>query len=321
MRLLLNYGAGPLLFLLIAFSIYQQLRSQPDLSRHWQMLRQEAENRGLQWLAAVVGLMVINWGIESLKWHKLISHVMKVSYRRAFLSVLAGVSFTMLTPNRMGEFLGRVLYLPDGSRVRSATLTLIGSMSQLIITMVAGCAGILWLRSTEAAQAAWPGLLMNVLLFGTTGVMTGLIIIYFNIGWAMRIAEKWPPAARYVPFIHAIGEIGMSELFKILALSALRYFVFLLQYWLVFTYLGLALVWSDLVSATAVMFLILAVVPTISLAELGIRGKVSLFVFSLFVSDSLGILVSTALIWLINIILPAVAGSLMMLGVKLFGKD
>ena len=91
--------------------------------------------------------------------------------------------------------------------------------------------------------------------------------------------------------------------------------------WLVFSYLGLAFVWSDLVSATAVMFLILAVVPTISLAELGIRGKVSLFVFSLFVSDSLGILVSTALIWLINIILPAVAGSLMMLGVKLFGKD
>jgi hypothetical protein len=68
------------------------------------------------------------------------------------------------------------------------------------------------------------------------------------------------------------------------------------------------------------MFLMLAMVPTIALAELGVRGKVSLFVFGLFSSNSLEILVATAVIWFINIIFPAVAGSFMLLGVKIFKK-
>jgi hypothetical protein len=152
-------------------------------------------------------------------------------------------------------------------------------------------------------------------------VLSGLVIIYFNIGWAIRIVEKWPPVSKYISYIHAIGEIGGKELLKILGLSALRYGVFLLQYWLAFRFFGLQLAWANLFAATSVMFLILAIVPTISLTELGIRGKVSLFVFSLFTGNTLGILVSTALIWLINIILPAVAGSLILLGVKLFGKE
>jgi hypothetical protein len=312
---------GPVLFLLIGFSIWQQLNAQQDLARHWQSLKAHAEDRGLGWLALVVAGMALNWGLEGLKWHRLINHVMQASYGRAIMSVLAGVSFTMLTPNRMGEFLGRVLYLPDGSRVRAATLTLIGSMSQLIITMVLGCIGIIFLEWGSPAAAVWPSLLMNVLLYGTFLVLAGILVVYFNIGWAIRMVEKWPPATRYAGYIHAIGEIGSRELLKILGISALRYAVFLGQYWLVFRYLGIPLALTDMAAATAVMFLVLAVVPTISLAELGIRGKVSLFVYSLFVSDPLGILVTTAIIWLINIILPAFAGSLMLLSVRLFGKE
>jgi hypothetical protein len=68
------------------------------------------------------------------------------------------------------------------------------------------------------------------------------------------------------------------------------------------------------------MFLMLAIIPTIALAELGIRGQVSLFVFGLFSNNSLEILVAIAAIWIINIIFPAVAGSFMLLTVKLFRK-
>jgi hypothetical protein len=75
-----------------------------------------------------------------------------------------------------------------------------------------------------------------------------------------------------------------------------------------------------MVASTASMFLILAVVPTISLAELGVRGQTSLFVFGFFHADSLGILAASGVIWLINIIFPALAGSLILLSVKLFGK-
>jgi hypothetical protein len=93
------------------------------------------------------------------------------------------------------------------------------------------------------------------------------------------------------------------------------------QYWLVFRALHLPIDAVPIVAGSATMFLIIAIVPTISLAELGIRSQISLYVFGLFCSDNLGILLVSGIIWLINIILPAIAGSLILLSVKLFGKN
>jgi hypothetical protein len=67
-----------------------------------------------------------------------------------------------------------------------------------------------------------------------------------------------------------------------------------------------------------VMFLALAIVPTIALAELGLRGQLSIHLFGLFSNNTLGIVLTATGIWLINLIVPALAGSLFILGIKLF---
>lgn len=319
-KLIINYLLGPLLFLLICLSIYKQLQSQPNLFNDWKQARNSFMQKGAQWWLAALVLMVTNWGLEAWKWRQIVRHLMAIRWSRALLSVLAGVSFTMLTPNRMGEFLGRVLYMPDGSRFKAAALTSIGSISQLIITMSCGVAGLLYLKQLPDTPEQWHPLLTNVFLFGTMGALIVCLFVYFNLGSFIRLIEKWPPFNRYAPIIHAIGEIKNTELIKILVIAFLRYVVFLLQYWLVFRWFDISVSINWLVAGAAVMFLVLAVVPTISLAEIGIRGQVSLFVFGLFTAQSVQILLATAAIWLINIILPALAGSLILLGVKLFSK-
>lgn len=75
-----------------------------------------------------------------------------------------------------------------------------------------------------------------------------------------------------------------------------------------------------LVCITAVFFLALAIVPTIALAEVGIRGALSLQLFGLVSSNMLGILFAATGIWLINRIIPASAGSMLVLRIKLFKK-
>ncbi len=316
-----NYVLGPLLFVLIAFSIYQQLHLQKNLPQNWQTLKDSLKGGGRWWLLLSVLLMFVNWGIEAFKWKLLVNHLMPINYFKSLLSVLAGVSFTMLTPNRMGEFLGRVLYMPDGSRIRAATLTAMSSMSQLMITMLAGVVGVWILQHKMADSNEWPWLLTNVVFYGTLLVLVATVLLYFNIGSLIRLFEKWPPFSKYAFYVHAVGEIQASELMKILGISALRYLVFLVQYLAVFGALGIAISPQSMFAATAAMFLILAIVPSASLAELGIRGQTSLFVFGLFSTDSLGILVASGFIWFINIILPALAGSLILLSVKLFGKN
>jgi hypothetical protein len=97
--------------------------------------------------------------------------------------------------------------------------------------------------------------------------------------------------------------------------------VFVAQYWLLFSLFDVGLTTWQIISTVSVLFLVLAIVPTIALAEIGIRSKVSIALFSIFSTNTLGILVATASIWLINIIFPAIAGSLFVLGIKLFRKD
>jgi hypothetical protein len=66
------------------------------------------------------------------------------------------------------------------------------------------------------------------------------------------------------------------------------------------------------------MFLAMAVVPTIALAELGLRGKLAVLLFGVASTNTLGIVLTASGIWLINLVVPALAGSLFILGVKLF---
>jgi len=62
----------------------------------------------------------------------------------------------------------------------------------------------------------------------------------------------------------------------------------------------------------------MAGVPTIAIAELGVRGKVSIFFLGLLSSNTVAIVAATVGIWLINLVIPAVLGSVLLLGVKIF---
>jgi hypothetical protein len=76
--------------------------------------------------------------------------------------------------------------------------------------------------------------------------------------------------------------------------------------------------WWESFGAVSVIFLVLAVIPTFAIAELGLRGKVSLTLLELFSANSLGISITTATIWLINLVIPAIAGSLLIVSIKIF---
>ena len=320
-----NYFLGPVLFVVIGFSIYRQIIHQNNLAERWQAIVRSLED-GKDWrLYAVIGLMMINWGIESVKWQVLLSHILRISFFRSFQSVVSGLAFTMITPNRMGEFIGRVFYVPDGNRIRAAALTLIGSASQTIITLFAGGIGLFVLRSylrqhTTNLQGL-SGFWINGLLAGTVFIFCMMLLFYFRIGWLLKLVDKIPPFSKYAYYIKPLEEVGSAELLKILLLSALRFSVFVLQYWLLFGLFDVNMVAWQAMSVITVLFLVLAVVPTIALAELGIRTQASIALFGLFSSNTIGILVTTGSIWLINIILPAIAGSLFVVSIKIFGKE
>jgi hypothetical protein len=117
-----------------------------------------------------------------------------------------------------------------------------------------------------------------------------------------------------------VEALSKKELTRILLLSFIRYLVFVLQYVVLLEVFGVAASMLDLAMMVAVLFLVMAMVPTIALAELGFRGKISLQLFGLLSVNTIGIISAAAGIWIINLILPAIIGSMLMLGVRLFKR-
>lgn len=316
-KVFITYFLGPLLFIWLSWSIYTQIKKQPDLERSWRHIRDSLQSPLIWNLIGVILLMVVNWGIETVKWKLCIHKIQRISFLTAFKAVLSGVSFSVSTPNRVGEYLGRVLYMSDGNRLRAIALTITGSISQLIITLVMGLAGsvILWKEITAAEILApvW----INTIFYGLASILFILTLFYFRLSWVVRIIERLPGSKKYAWLFDTLGDLNATLPLQLLSLSALRFFVFIVQYYLLFRLFDVDISWGHTLWAVSVSFLVLTVFPTIALfTDLSLRGKVSLQLLGLFSGNGLGIGLTSVTIWFINLIIPALTGSLLILSIK-----
>jgi MFS family permease len=322
-KLILNYILGPLVFIFLAYSIYHQLLKQPNWHQSWLQIKNAITGRQQWKIWMVILLMLVNWGLESKKWQLAIRPVQRINYWRSFCATLTGTTMASFTPNRMGEYLGRILYVEDGKRVQAISLTIVCSISQLLITMVAGCAGILYLQF-HVHKENLPGqgnlhFWLNVLFFGVSIVLIILAILYFRLSWLVRLLEKIPVKNKFLSSIKVLEEFNATILLRILLLSFVRYLVFVAQYYLLFSVFSVSLTWLQTAGGISVVFLVMAVIPTFTfLTELGLRWEAGIQVIELFSANAVGIFAASFGIWLINLIIPALIGSLLILNIKLF---
>ncbi|HQS54067.1 MAG TPA: lysylphosphatidylglycerol synthase domain-containing protein [Sediminibacterium sp.] len=318
----MNYVLGPVLFLWLAYSIYQQVQNHKDLDQSWELIKQTVVQKGWMVFALVLVLMTLNWGLEARKWQLLASKVQPISYWSAYRAILSGQAFALNTINRSGDFLGRILYLEEGNRLRAVGLSLIGSMSQILVTFGIGFISLTVLRFTLLDnQAILPGLSVFWLDALLIGLVPGILlfgVLYFNVALFIKWMERIPFIRKYQFFIEKMETMHYKDLTRILLLSLLRYVVFVVQYVVLLKVFGVEASWQILVCLVSVLFMLMAMIPTIALAELGIRGKLSLELFGLVTTQQLSILAASAGIWIVNLIIPAILGTVFLLGLRLF---
>jgi hypothetical protein len=224
-------------------------------------------------------------------------------------------------PNRVGDYLGRILYLPDGKRLKVISLTVIGSISQLLITLLAGIVGFIVLKESLIASGKLHAIAYQFGLFGLLAAALLLTLFYFNLPAFEKALERWFPKSSYLYLVEAVQSFGMQRLGHLLLLSGVRYAVFISQYILAFRLFGVDVSLLNVVWVMSLVFLALAVIPSIVLLEVGIRGQVSLQLVGLFTANSLGILLTSVTIWAVNLMIPALAGAVLILSVKVFKRQ
>lgn len=270
------------------------------------------------WLALM--LVFVNWGIEARKWQLLMHYLQPFSYYRAFKSVFSGVTLSINTPNRIGEYGGRILFVAPGKRIRAVSLSIAGSISQLIITLTFGCLSVCYLLLVEEGKymhsiglsSVW----LKTFFILSSFVTCGVVLFYFRLSWLVGLIEKIPAAKRIVRHIHILEQFSGKLLLRLLLLSFFRYTIFIIQYILLLQAFAVSIPWMEGILLLSTLFLILAVVPSFAIADLGIRGKFSVALLGMVSTNVAGILGTTFGIWFANLFLPALLGSIFILGIK-----
>ncbi len=298
------------------------MKGEANLQQTTDVLQAAVSGNNRWIILLLIFLMLANWGIEARKWQILVNRVQPVNLFMAYRAVLSGLSLSLFLPNGIGDYAGRIVYMKEGNRLRSVTLTLVGSLAQLITTLVFGLMGLLYLK-----EHAWQG---TVQLQGITGLLVNGIIfmiamgamlilfVYFKLSWLTVMFGKISAVQKYRFMVENLEQINRVDLTRILLLSFIRFSVFIVQYLLMLQIFNVHINMADAVSTVAVLFLVLAILPTIPVADLGMRGEAGLQLFGMLTVNKIGIIATTAGIWLLNLILPALAGSLFILGIKLF---
>jgi hypothetical protein len=147
-----------------------------------------------------------------------------------------------------------------------------------------------------------------------------MLLVYFNVAGTVSLFNKWIKNKNYIFLVEALQNIHASLLGKLLFLSFLRYIVFIVQYIMVFCLFEVNVPADVIATVMSVVFLAMAVIPSIALVEVWLRGEISIKLMGLFSMNVLGIGFTSVTVWFINLILPAIVGSLLLLSLRVFKK-
>jgi hypothetical protein len=219
----------------------------------------------------------------------------------------------MFTPNRTGEFAGRILYLnKNENKAKSIALSFIGSISQLVITLCIGSFMLAYYLVFVDEIIAEP--LFTMLIFSITiGFNFFVLLCFFHIPLLLVIIKKIGLLKVILPYLNPLRKQSYRTLFKVLIYSISRYFVFLIQFYIALQLFGVDISLAMSVVVIPIIYFALAVIPSISLSELGMRESMSLLLIGQFSTNYLGIVAASGFIWIINLALPALVGAIFIL--------
>lgn len=246
--------------------------------------------------------MPLNWYIETLKWKKGMSYK-ALSTRRSFKSILAGTTLALITPARVGEYGGRLLYVDEEDRGQALYSTLVGSIAQNTINVGIGSLGVLLMIYQYGYLKDLDAIDIGISLFIALVIA---VLLYVYRRPLFRIAR------RYLPIGSTDVDISISDLFTILLYSFLRYGIYVFQYILVVAALGISSHIGISAMIIASIYFFQSMLPLPALLSVLARSEIAILLWGGVSDDTLGILTATFVLWIINLIIPSICGYLLM---------
>ncbi len=257
--------------------------------------------RDLNYALFALLLVPLNWGIEFVKWLLIAKSVgTSFSMRKLGASLFAGISTGIITPNRIGNFIGRVIYFDYKERALLTLGTLYGNLAQFVATVFFGLVG-LYFTSNTAVGFQLGDWLLGFVFFAVVSA----IILYFVFPFV--------PLRRINVFKRRLNTLlifqkSSKRTFLLLFfLSGVRYLVFILQFTLLLIAFG-AKYSHELIYSLYVLYFASTLTPNLIMGKLVVRETIGLVVLAGVVSNPMIILTASLSLWVINLGIPSLIG-------------
>ncbi len=243
--------------------------------------------------------------LESVKWKILLSRIREVTLKQSWAMCMRGMSSTLMMPNRSGDFIGKLYGLDKKERVQAFALSGVGNFFQLLQTLIWGTLSMLWLGYKTSALTQLDFNLQPSWLFGALPIFIVLVVIVYIKRDKIQSHRFYNSLQKGVDTIKSLPR---EILFQLFILSALRYFIFVSQYYLLFFALGSELHFTEVAIAQSAVYFTLSFVPHTMIMDIALRAPLSLFFYSVFGADHGQVLLAAYSIYFLNILLPALSG-------------
>lgn len=316
-----NYFIKTVLCIGLYYGLWYQLEHKQHADDILVFLKQNLTLKHSKYIVLVVMLTFVNWGIEAVKWRMLAKPIQQIGFLKALFAVLSGVTFSIFTPNRIGEYAGRILFIEQGKKIKGIASTLVGSLGQLIASFALSSIGFVYFLMVYIKPAeVW----IQVALFSIVFVLICMIAIYYEVRIVYPVLLRVRYIRKYAHYFKFLKHFSWRALLFINVLSAVRFIIFSVQYVLLIKMLQPDMVFSQSLLAVFAVFFLQTITPSVALLELPMRGNIAVYIWGFLQVNFVVSLASTFLLWMLNIVIPALIGMIIILSiniVKSFDKN
>jgi hypothetical protein len=117
-----------------------------------------------------------------------------------------------------------------------------------------------------------------------------------------------------------MGKYKPGELLNIMWFCLARFLVFTFQYYLIVHLLIPQIPLLEMTLLMFVFFFIQSAIPSLDVLDIGVRSITAGTLFSYITDQHIAVLVAISLIYIINLIIPAILGSVFVLKLKFFDR-
>ena len=305
-----------LIFALATWYIVVKVSDKSNIAKFKTLITGLEQHSVVLTLLLIVVLMLVNWLLEVVKWRYLASKLEQLSFWQAFQSVFCGLTWAIFTPNRIGEYGGRVLFLKPQNRAQGAVAMGVGLFAQLVLTSVAGALSIAWfickfLSTPLSVQfSVW----LLAIIYAT-----GFVVLYFNVRWVDLLVGRMKILKKVKPFFAVLEQYSTRELRIVLLNSLARFIIFTSQYIILMKLTLPELPILSMVLMIFILFFVQAALPTLDIFDFSVRSFVASNLYSYITTQEIAVMAIVSCIWFVNLILPAIFGSIFVFKINFFG--